>query len=128
MCGLWTIARLFDGRAASLKLFRSVKRYALSLGAVKVRAAKTMVLFSAGAGPNFAYVWLPQLWVKGNPESSITLSFILPRRVRHPGIKKSLEPYPGRWMHHMVIAKESDFGSGAKKWLREAYEFGRSRA
>jgi len=113
------ITRLFAGRAASLRLFRLVDDYIERLGPVEVVPRKTQVGFRRAR--MFAWVWLPQMWIKKQPESSITLSFSMDHRVEDPRIKASLEPYPGRFTHHVVITRASKLDTKVKRWLHTAY-------
>lgn len=115
----WTAEKLFAGRPGAFRLFGIVRRYIESLGPVKEEAAKTQVSF--GVKTKFAWVWLPQLWIKKQPDESITLAFDLDHPVKDPRIKESVEPRPGRWMHHAVIMKEEDFDDKVRSWLQEAY-------
>ncbi len=117
--GRWTIRGLFAGRPGSLRRFRMVGRFVRSLGRVKVEASKTQVSF--GTGTKFAWVWLPQMWIRKRPQDSITLAFDARRRIRDRRIADAAEPRPGRWTHHVLIDKESDFDGKVKGWLREAY-------
>lgn len=66
-------------------------------------------------------MWLPQMWVKEQPQDSIVLAIGLRRRVKDKRIKESVEPYPGRFTHHIVIERGSQLDSKVKQWLREAY-------
>lgn len=118
--GGWTIESLFQGRPEALRLFDAVRGYIESLDSVTIEPAKTQVSF--GAVGKFAWVWLPQSWVKKRSETSITLTFSLGRRVAHEKIAEVVEPRPGRWIHHVVIEEESDFDEDVRAWLREAYE------
>ncbi len=118
--GVWTIEGLFAGRPESRKLFEVVRSYIESLGQVKIEAMKTQVSF--GVRTKFAWIWLPQMWIKKQPENSIVLTFDARRRIEHPRIKQAVEPRPGRWTHHVVIEKPSDFDENVRQWLREAYE------
>ncbi len=119
--GTWTVDGLFAGRPEAEALFGMVKDFVVSLGPTKVEASKTQVSF--GTRRKFAWVWLPQMWIKKQPEASIVVAFDLPHRVEHPRVKESVEPYPGRWMHHVVIEKPADFTDDVRGWLREAYLF-----
>ncbi|MGE5141695.1 MAG: DUF5655 domain-containing protein, partial [Rudaea sp.] len=38
----------------------------------------------------------------------------------------AVEPRPGRWTHHLILEKESDFNPRVKTWLREAYALGQA--
>ena len=112
----WTIEGLFEGYPFSYRLFKMVRENIESLGMVKTKATKTHVSFSTETG--FAWVWLPQKWIKKAPANSIVLSSGLSRSAVHMRIKESNEPYPGRWIHHVVIEKESDFDDNVRSWLR----------
>jgi hypothetical protein len=60
--GAWTLEQLFAGRQAALSLFHAIRQYIGSLGPVTVEVMKMQVSF--GAKTKFAWVWLPQLWIK----------------------------------------------------------------
>jgi hypothetical protein len=117
-----TIEGLFEGRPASLALFNVVRKYVESLGPVKVEATRAQVSF--GAKTKFAWVWLPQLWVRKRSETSISLTFDLGHRIDDPRIASAVEPLPGRFSHYVVIERASDLDAKVRAWLREAYEFG----
>ncbi len=121
--GTWTLEELFAGRPGALALFHFVRRYIESLGPVKMEVMKTQVSF--GAKTKFAWVWLPQLWIKKRVEHSITLTFDLNRRIDDGRIEEVVEPRPGRFTHHVIIEKESDLDQEVREWLREAYELHR---
>ena len=114
-----TIKGLFAGRPAALLLFHAVRHFIESLGPVTAEATKIQVSF--GTARKFARVWLPQLWIKAQPDSSITLAFALDRCVVHDRIRQAVEPYRGRWTHHVVISQESDLDEDVKGWLSEVY-------
>ena len=115
-----SIRKVFAGRGASLELFQVVMDVICSLGSVQVVPRKTLVAF--GRPKKFAWVWLPQMWIRQAPSDSITLTFGLDHRLRHPGIKQVVEPYPGRFTHHVVITQASEVDITVERWLREAYE------
>ncbi len=117
--GNWTIDALFAGRPECRGLFEAIRAHVESLGAVSVDVAKTQVSF--GAATKFAWVWLPQMWIKKTKDTSVVVAFALDRQVVHPHIKSAVEPQPGRWTHHVVIDSDGDFDENVKGWLREAY-------
>ena len=120
--GTWTIEGLFEGQPGSMKLFKVVRKYIESIGPVDVEATKTQVSF--GVRTKFAWVWLPQTWIKKRPMNTITLAMDLDHEVKDPRIASAVEPRPGRWTHHVMIEKESDLDDKVKGWLREAYANG----
>ncbi len=117
-----TVTKFFSGRPIQLRLFDLVRQYLESLGSREARVTKSQISFSNRR--QVAWVWLPQPWAKNRPPNCIVLSFGLGRRVDHPQIVQAVEPYPGRWMHHIIIETEADLNENVRKWLREAYEFG----
>lgn len=101
------------------KLFRLVTDFLISLGGVDSVTRKTQVSFKHGRA--FAWIWLPQMWIKRHPRGSITMTFGLDHPVRDRRIKQSVEPYPGRYIHHVVITSPARFDAQVKRWLREAH-------
>lgn len=124
--GQEALDRIFFRRPASRRLFKLVRDYIASLGPVEVVPRKTQVAF--GHGRRFAWVWLPQMWIRQQPADSITLTFSLDHRIADPRIRQSLEPYPGRFTHHVVLIRPKDFDHKVKRWLSDAYEFAASRS
>ena len=116
--------RLFADNPTRLRLFRAVRALIESLGDVRVEATKSQVSF--GTDRKFAWVWLPPKWDRKRPDDCIVLSFALRHEVVDPRIEQAVEPHPGRWMHHVVVADESDLDSKIETWLREAHELSRS--
>ena len=113
------VESFFEDRPGALRLFRTVSRFIQMLGSVEMIARKTQLGFRHGR--MFAWIWLPQMWIRFQPQQSITLAFMLDRRRVHKRIKESVEPYPGRFMHHVVIERASDFDGLVKGWLRDAH-------
>jgi hypothetical protein len=101
------------------RLFNLVTKYLISLGGVESVIRKTQV--SVKHGRTFAWIWLPQMWIKKQPRGSITLTFVLAHQVRDRRIKQSVEPYPGQYTHHVVITTADEFDAQLKRWLREAH-------
>ncbi len=104
-----------------LKLFKMAEKYIRTFDGVAIAVTKTQVAFKTKR--QFAWVWMPQAWLKQSPEDGIVVSFSLGHTVNDGRIKESLEPYPGRFMHHVVIEHPGEFDVKVKKWLREAYTF-----
>ena len=89
---------------------------------VIVKVSKTQISFSNRHG--FAYVWLPsRSKIKERPELYVVLTFGLNRQEKHPRIMESVEPYPTRWTHHVVIQNVDEVDDQIKEWLSEAYAF-----
>jgi hypothetical protein len=118
----WSLDTLFRGRPACRALYQPIEEYLTTLGPVEVRVTKTQVAFAART--QFAWVWLPPRVTLIRPADSIVLSFVGAQRIEDPRIVESLEPYPGRWMHHVLISEDADFDAVVKGWLAAACAFG----
>ncbi len=88
---------------------------------VSVKAGKTQVSYSNRYG--FAYLWPPTRKIKGRPGIYIVLTFGLSHQVQHPRIIEAVEPYPGRWTHHVLISSPDELDGQISDWLRQAYDF-----
>jgi hypothetical protein len=115
----FTVDKLFGERKVALQLFRTVQSFIENLGEVNTEITKTQVSF--GTKRKFAWVWLPQLWIKNQPKNSIVLTFALDHHIENKKIKEVVEPSPGKWTHHIVIKNSSDFNDEIKSWVEEAW-------
>jgi len=71
----------------------------------------------------FACASLPLRKVKGWPDSCLVFTLGLNRKLDNPRIAYVVEPYPGRWTHHILIQSEEEIDGELKEWIREAYFF-----
>ena len=88
---------------------------------VKVTVQKTQIAFSNKY--QFVFVSLPLRKIKDSPGVYILLTLGMGRKIEHPRIAVSTEPYPGRWTHHIIIENENDVDAQIKEWISEAYHF-----
>jgi len=116
------ILMMFDKLPGALPLYEAAEALILELFPdVNIKVSKTQVGFSNRYG--FAYLWPPARKIKGRPGRYIVLTFGLGRRAEHERIVESVEPYPGRWTHHVLISSADDLDEQVTNWLREAYDF-----
>ena len=71
----------------------------------------------------FAAVSLPLRRKKTWPEECIIVTFGLGAKVEDPRIAVAVEPYPNRWTHHVVVAREEEIDGELMDWIQEAYDF-----
>ncbi len=115
-----TVENLFSDKPIQLKLFQNIKQFIQSIGQVESSVSKTQVAFKNHR--QFAWVWLPMPRDTKRPPNSIVLSFSLEKHLNSPQIVQVVEPYPGRWMHHVIIQKSSDLNEEVQGWLKESYQ------
>lgn len=51
------------------------------------------------------------------------MTFGLERQVISPRIAVSVEPYPNRWTHHVVVSQPEEIDGELLDWLFQAYQF-----
>jgi len=87
----------------------------------KIKAQKSQ--FAIAEKRSFCYLWLPPHQVKGRPDLYLVLSFSLDRQIEHPRIVEAVQPYPRRWMHHLLVASAADIDGQVLGWLDSARQF-----
>ena len=88
-----------------------------------VKAQKSQITFKARYG--YAFVSLRRM--KGCPPVFLILTFGLGRRVEGDEIFRAVEPYPGRWTHHVMLNRPEDLDGAVRAWLAEAYDFSQAK-
>ena len=119
------VERFFTGQEKHISLFNAVERMITSIGPVTIEVKKSVI--SIGTKTKFTWIWMPQPWSSTRPEDCLALTFVVDRYIEDDRIVEALEPYPGRWIHHVIIKIEADLNKDVSKWLREAYTFSQNR-
>ncbi|CZR00717.1 MAG TPA: hypothetical protein DCY16_00410 [Trichococcus sp.] len=115
----------FTGKPETRALFRAVERKIRAIGPAIITVTKTQISFATRT--QFAWIWMPQPTDRKRPLHSLVLSFGCGRQIVHDQIVEAVEPYPGRWTHHVIIAEEADLTDVLDTWLQEAYRFSETR-
>lgn len=71
----------------------------------------------------FAAASLPLRRKKDWPKHCLIVTVGLGRRLESPRVAVAVEPYPGRWTHHVLVSEAGELDGELLSWLREAYEF-----
>ena len=113
----------FDGKLEALPLYEAFEEKVFSeVGGVKVKVQKTQIAFSNRH--NFAFVsFLPVRKAKERPEAYIVVTFGLGYCVESPRIDAAVEPYPGRFTHHVLISGTGEVDDELMGWIKEAAAF-----
>ena len=120
------VLAFFDGKPEELALYQALFRRvdgAFPEGSVKVQKSQISFygrhLFGAAS--------LPVRRKKNWPEHCIVVTIGLSYRLDSPRVAVAVEPYPNRWTHHVLVSREDEIDGELLGWLREAYEFSRSK-
>lgn len=111
----------FADQALPKQLFGVVRQAVESLGESSLRVSKSQIAFKRWRG--FAWAWVPEQYLK-RKAAPLVLSLSLPYRDTSPRWKEIVEPYPGRFMHHLEIYAAADIDEEVMGWLRQAWEAG----
>lgn len=85
--------------------------------------ADELMFFSGREGALALYAALREGIMSRWPEVFIVLSFGLGRELRSERIFAAVEPYPGRWTHHMCVTDTAELDDELFSFLAEAHEF-----
>ena len=114
---------LFDSHPAALPLYEKLKGSILAeIPESRIEVKKTQISFFTKhmfAAASFT----PVRKVKERPEPFLTVTFGLPYRVTANRIDAAVEPYPGRWTHHVMIGSAAEVDAELLGWIREAAAF-----
>ncbi len=92
---------------------------------VKIKVSKTQISFFNRH--MFAMVSLPTRRKKDWPKEFVMVSFGLPCQVDSPRIAMSVEAYPNRWTHHVILESADGIDEELLGWIKEAYSFSASK-
>ena len=107
----------------ALEIYRAFEERTLAeVENVAIRVQKTQITFT---NPKvFAAVsFLPVRKKAQRPESYITVTLGLNRRLASPRVDAASEPYPARWTHHLLISSPEEVDEELMGWVREAAAF-----
>jgi len=114
-----TLDEFFAGRDEARELFEAVRRAAEELGEVELRVSKSQVAFRRRIA--FALAWIPGQYLRRGA-ASLALTIGLRRRDGSSRWKEIVEPYPGRFTHHLELYDAAAVDAEVRAWLREAWE------
>lgn len=108
----------FDLRPGLVPIYDALRRaLAGAYPDMSVKVSKTQISFYNRH--LFAMTSLPRR--KG--DSYLLVSFGLGRRESSPRVMQAVEPYPGRWTHHVPVHAPEEVDRELLSWLEEAWQF-----
>ena len=112
----------FDGKPTELALYQALERaMEARFPEASVKVQKSQISFYHRH--LFAAASLPLRRRKEWPRECLLVTLGLSRRLSSPRIAVAVEPYPNRWTHHVVVAREEEIDGELLDWLAEAYDF-----
>ena len=116
----------FGEKTMELALYETlIERLTQALPEMTARVQKSQISFY---GLHlFGAASLPIRRRKDWPERCLVVTVGLARRLDSPRVAVAVEPYPGRWTHHVLIERPDQIDAELIGWLREAYAFAESK-
>ena len=116
----------FDGHPMELELYEALyERIASLYPQAEVRVQKSQISFYDRH--LFLAVSLPLRRKKDWPKQCILVTFGLPNRLDAPQIAMAVEPYPGRWTHHVLVSECSHVDETLLGWIQQSWEFAQKK-
>ena len=115
---MMTLDDFFSGQGESRELFEAVRRAVDEIGPAEVRVTKSQVAFCRRKA--FAWVWMPSQYLR-RKAAPLVLTLGFRYRNNSPRWKKIVEPYPGRFTHHLELHSTTEVDDEVRRWLREAW-------
>lgn len=112
----------FAGLPEELALYETFRSCLLAeVGMAHIKVSKTKIAFSGKYG--FAFVSHP----RRKKDRGILVSFGLFHKQESNRIQYASEPYPNRWIHHMLVSSPEEIDDELMGWLKEAYWFANTK-
>lgn len=116
----------FDGHPLELGLYEALfARMEAAFPQAAVKVQKSQISFYERH--LFAAVSLPLRRKKTWPEHCLVVTVGLNRRLDSPRVAVAVEPYPGRWTHHILLTAPEEIDDALMCWLEEARAFAVSK-
>lgn len=120
------ILMLFEKMPGALPLYEVLeKRMLARFPDVTIAVKATQVSFYDTLA--FAWAWPPFRKRKGWPDTYLIVTFGLDHQLVHPRIAESVEPYPNRWTHHVIVERPDEIDEELMGWIEESHRFSRSK-
>ena len=113
-----TLDEFFEEQEQARQIFEAVRSVVDSIGGAELRVTKGQIAFRRRRA--FAWAWMPGKYLRGKIAPLVlTLSFR--QRNGSPRWKEIVEPYPGRFTHHLELHSIKDVNEEVRDWLQEAW-------
>jgi len=115
---MMTLDEFFEGQDTSRGLFEALEVEIRAFGKAELRVTKSQIAFRRRIA--FAWAWMPGKYLR-RKTAPLVLTLSLRRRDASPRWKEIVEPYPGRFTHHLELYSRDDIDDQVRLWLREAW-------
>ncbi len=114
-----TLEEYFAGYEPSRQLFDVVRQAIEACGLSEMRVTKSQIAF-ARRKP-FAWLWIPGRYLH-REAAPLVLTLGFRQKDPSPRWKEIVEPYPGRFTHHLELYSVTDIDNEVRNWLLAAWK------
>lgn len=118
------VLAFLEGVPVRIALFEAYEAAVLACGESRCKVSRTQTAW--GNPLLFAFLSLPRQAAQRRA-GALLATFGLGRRLDHPRVLQAVEPYPGRWTHHVLLTAPEEVDDQLRAWLAEAYRFAREK-
>ena len=118
------VLAFLGGDPGKIAIFEAYEGAVLSCGESAMKVTKTQV--SWGNPFLFAMLSHPRR-AADRKAGALLATFGLHRRLDSPRILQAVEPYPGRWTHHLLLTRPEEVDGEVAAWMAEAWAFAREK-
>jgi hypothetical protein len=112
-------ADFFNDRPEAGEIFDAVHAAVKECGAATVHVSKSQVGFRRRRP--FAAAWIPDQYLHGE-HAPLVLTLFLSYRVDSQRFKEVVQPSPGRFTHHLELARVEEVDGEVRRLLKLAWE------
>ena len=118
------VLAFLGGDPGKLALFEAYEAAVLACGESTRKVTKTQISW----GNPYLFAMLSHPRRAADRKAGALLATIgLNRRLDSPRILQAVEPYPGRWTHHLLLSRPEEADGQLRAWLAEAYQFAQAK-
>ena len=112
------VLAFLGGEPGKIAIFEAYEGAVLSCGESRMKVSKTQISW----GNPYLFAMLSQPRRASDRKAGALLATLgLNRRLDSPRILQAVEPYPGRWTHHLLLTGPEAVDGQLRAWLAEAY-------
>lgn len=109
----------FKDQALSRELFDVLRQMMAFIGETEMRVTKSQVAFYRRKA--FAWAWMPEKYLR-RKAAPLVLTLAFRERDPSPRWKEIVEPYPGRFTHHLELYARTEIDDEVRSWLQKAWD------
>ncbi len=114
-----SLENIFENYPESQAIFNHLLQIIQRTGETTLKVNKSQVAF-VRRNP-FAWAWVPARYLRSK-SAPLVLSIAFHKKDASPRWKEIVEPYPGRFMHHLELWSIAAIDDQVQQWIKSAWD------